>query len=59
MTTKTQTRTEAEHTLVERIRYVVRDDAVQRFLAALDAPSPEVERGLRRLAEKPSVLPEP
>jgi len=51
-------RTEAERTLAERTRYVVDDDAAQRFLAALDASSPSAERGLRRLIEKPSVLPE-
>ena len=50
--------TEAERTLAERSRYVVDDDAAQRFLAALDAPSAEAERGLRRLTGKPSVLPE-
>ncbi len=51
-------RREAERTLAERTRYTVDDDAAQRFLAALEAPSPEAERGLRRLIEKPSVLPE-
>jgi uncharacterized protein (DUF1778 family) len=51
-------RREAERTLAERDRYVVDDEAAQRFLAALDGPSGEAERGLRRLVEKPSVLPE-
>jgi len=51
-------RTEAERTLAERSRYIVDDDAAQRFLAALEAPAPDAERGLRRLIEKPSVLPE-
>jgi uncharacterized protein (DUF1778 family) len=51
-------RTEAERTLAERSRYVVDDNAAQRFLAALDAPSPSAERGLRRLIEKPSLLPD-
>jgi uncharacterized protein (DUF1778 family) len=35
----------------------VDDDAARRFLAALDRPSADVERGLRRLLERPSVLP--
>jgi uncharacterized protein (DUF1778 family) len=51
-------RTEAERTLAERSRYVVGDDAAQRFLAALETPSPDVERGLRRLVEKPNALAE-
>jgi uncharacterized protein (DUF1778 family) len=42
----------------ERTRYVVDDEAEQRFLAALEQPSPASERGLRRLIEKPSILPE-
>jgi uncharacterized protein (DUF1778 family) len=50
-------RREAELTMAERTRYVVDDEAAQRFLAALEQPSPEAERGLRRLTEKPSVLP--
>jgi uncharacterized protein (DUF1778 family) len=51
-------RREAERTLAERSRYVVDDEAAQRFLAALEQPSPNAERGLRRLAQKPSVLPD-
>jgi uncharacterized protein (DUF1778 family) len=50
-------RREAERTLAERTRYVVDDEAARRFLAALEQPSPDAERGLRRLVEKPSVLP--
>lgn len=50
-------RHEAERTLAERARYVLDDEAAQRFLAALEQPSPDSERRLRRLAEKPSVLP--
>jgi uncharacterized protein (DUF1778 family) len=50
-------RHEAERTLAERTRYVVDDEAAKRFLAALELPSPEAEEGLRRLIEKPSVLP--
>jgi len=34
------------------------DEAAQRFLTALEQPSPASERGLRRLIEKPSILPE-
>jgi uncharacterized protein (DUF1778 family) len=49
---------EAGRTIAERTRYVLDDEAAQRFLAALDQPSPDCERGLRRLIEKPSVLPE-
>jgi uncharacterized protein (DUF1778 family) len=49
---------EAERTLAERTRYVIDDEAAQRFLDALDRRSPDAERGLRRLIEKPSVLPE-
>jgi len=51
-------RREAERTLTERTRYAVDDQAAQRFLAALERPSPDGERGLRRLVERPSVLPE-
>jgi uncharacterized protein (DUF1778 family) len=51
-------RREAERTLAERTRYIVDDEAAQRFLAALEQPSPDAERGLRRLTERPSVLPE-
>ncbi len=43
--------------MAERTRYVIDDEAAQRFLAALEQPSPEAEQGLRRLTEKPSVLP--
>lgn len=51
-------RREAERTLAERTRYIVDAQAAQRFLAALEQPSPDAEQGLRRLIEKPSVLPE-
>jgi uncharacterized protein (DUF1778 family) len=51
-------RHEAEHTLAERTRYVLDDEAAQRFLTALEQPSPDSERRLRWLTEKPSVLPE-
>jgi hypothetical protein len=34
------------------------NEAAQRFLTALEQPSPGSERGLRRLIEKPSILPE-
>jgi uncharacterized protein (DUF1778 family) len=51
-------RREAERTLSERERYALDDEAAQRFLAALERPSAEAERGLRRLIEKPSVLPQ-
>lgn len=51
-------RREAERTLAERTRYVVDDEAAQRFLAALEQPSSNTERGLRRLVQKPSVLPD-
>ena len=51
-------RHEAERTLAERTRYLLDDEAAQRFLTALEQPSPASERGLRRLTEKPSVLPE-
>ena len=48
---------EAEHVLLERTSFAVDDDAARRFLAALDQPSADVERGLRRLLERPIVLP--
>ena len=48
---------EAEQVLLERASYVVDDDSAQRFLAALDRPGANVERGLRRLLERSSVLP--
>jgi uncharacterized protein (DUF1778 family) len=51
-------RHEAERTLAERTRYILDDEAAQRFLTALEHPFPDSERGLRRLTEKPSVLPE-
>lgn len=51
-------RHEAERTLAEHTRYVLDDEAAQRFLAALEQPSPASEGGLRRLTGKPSVLPE-
>jgi uncharacterized protein (DUF1778 family) len=51
-------RHEAERTLAERTRYILDDEAAQRFLTALEQPSAGSERGLRRLIEKPSVLPE-
>jgi uncharacterized protein (DUF1778 family) len=50
-------RREAERILAERTRYIVDDEAAQRFIAALEQPSPNAERGLRRLVQKPSVLP--
>jgi uncharacterized protein (DUF1778 family) len=42
----------------ERTRYTLDDGAAQRFLTALEQPSPTSERGLRRLTKKPSLLPE-
>jgi uncharacterized protein (DUF1778 family) len=48
----------AERTLAERTRYALDDGAAKRFLSALEQPSRASERGLRRLVEKPSVLPE-
>jgi uncharacterized protein (DUF1778 family) len=51
-------RREAERTLAERTRYIIDDEAAQRFLAALEQPSHSAEQGLRRLAQKPSVLPD-
>jgi uncharacterized protein (DUF1778 family) len=50
-------RNEAERTLAERARYVLDDEAAQRFLTALERPSADSEQRLRRLIEKPSVLP--
>jgi uncharacterized protein (DUF1778 family) len=50
-------RREAERILAERTRYIADDEAAQRFIAALELPSPNAERGLRRLVQKPSVLP--
>jgi uncharacterized protein (DUF1778 family) len=49
-------RTEAERVLAERTRFVVDDDAARRFLEALERPTSDAERGLRRLLDKPSVL---
>jgi len=51
-------RREAERTLAERTSYALDDEAAQRFLTALERPSADAEKGLRRLTEKPSVLPE-
>jgi uncharacterized protein (DUF1778 family) len=48
---------EAEQVLLERTSFAVDEEAARRFLAALDRPSADVERGLRRLLERPSVLP--
>lgn len=48
---------EAERTLAERARYIVDDEAAERFLTALEQPSTTAARKLRRLIEKPSVLP--
>lgn len=50
-------RSEAERTLAERTRYLVDDEAAQRFLTALERPSTSAKRGLSRLTQKPSVLP--
>lgn len=49
-------RGEAERTLAERTRYLVDEEAAQRFLAALGKPSAVAEQGLRELNSKPSVL---
>jgi uncharacterized protein (DUF1778 family) len=49
-------RHEAERTLAERTRYLVDEEAAQRFLAALEKPSSVVKQGLRELTSKPSVL---
>lgn len=51
-------RREAERTLAEHTRYILDDETAQRFLTALEQPSPASERGLRRLTETPSVLPD-
>ena len=50
-------RGEAERTLAERTRYLVDEQAAQRFLAALEQPSAAVTEGLQRLTAKPSILP--
>jgi uncharacterized protein (DUF1778 family) len=49
-------RNEAERVLAERTRLIVDDAAAQRFLDALDRPTADAERRLRRLLDKPSVL---
>jgi uncharacterized protein (DUF1778 family) len=49
-------RASAEATLAERSRVVLDEDEAARFLDALDHPE-RFEDGLRRLAERPSVLP--
>lgn len=49
-------RSEAERVLAERTHLVVDDEAAERFLEALEHPSADAERGLRRLLEKPSVI---
>jgi len=48
---------EAEQVLVERRSYLLDDQRAERFLAALERPGPEAERRLRRLLERPSVVP--
>lgn len=50
-------RNEAERTLTERTRYLVDDEAAQRFLIALEQPATSAKQGLSRLTQKPSVLP--
>jgi 5'-phosphate synthase pdxT subunit len=42
----------------ESTRYVLDDEAAQRFVDALEQPSADAERGLRRLIEKPNILPD-
>jgi uncharacterized protein (DUF1778 family) len=49
-------RVEAERALAERTQLVVDYEAAERFLAALERPTVDAERGLSRLIEKPSVL---
>jgi uncharacterized protein (DUF1778 family) len=49
-------RRQAEQVLAERTSYVVDDNAAARFLAALEAPGEDAERGLLRLLKQPSVL---
>jgi hypothetical protein len=44
--------------LAERTSYVVNDDAARRFLATLEEPHPDAELGLRRLIDKPNILPD-
>jgi uncharacterized protein (DUF1778 family) len=54
----TEEERDLEQAAAERTRYVLDDKATQRFLSALEQPSPDSEQGLRRLVEKPSILPE-
>ncbi|TMK39941.1 MAG: DUF1778 domain-containing protein [Actinobacteria bacterium] len=49
-------RASAEEVLAERSRVVLDDDEAARFLDALDHPE-RFEDGLRRLAQRPPVLP--
>jgi uncharacterized protein (DUF1778 family) len=49
-------RASAEEILAERSRVVLDDEEATRFLDALDHPE-RFERGMRRLAARPSVLP--
>jgi uncharacterized protein (DUF1778 family) len=49
-------RASAEQVLAERSRVVLDDDEAARFIDALEHPE-RFERGLQRLAERPSVLP--
>jgi uncharacterized protein (DUF1778 family) len=49
--------TEENRALGERASYILDAEAAQRFRATLKEPSPKAEQGLRRLIEKPSVLP--
>ena len=52
-------RREAERTLAERTRYIVDDAGCATVPHRTGSnPPPNAERGLRRLIEKPSVLPE-
>src|SRR5438128_1630808 len=51
------TRRQTEQVLAEPTSYVVNDDAATPFLAALERLGAAVERGLRRLLERPSVTP--
>lgn len=50
-------RARAEEILEEQARLVLDDEEAARFLDALDHPA-RFEPGLRRLVERPSVLPE-
>lgn len=49
-------RASAEEVLAERSRITLDDDEAAAFLDALDHPE-RFEAGLRRLAERPSILP--